>query len=239
MQISPGWLGFSAVLVDYPSDNSTFFFKDDGKAWWDEYRTWKYSCDAASPFKWMTQSFPIDTFESPPIYVWADDKSYPTIKLETPAISGFVVSLRPLGLADPMAVYQSESLIQKLAFSLPNSAPYGFQIVIQRDPSSVTLYSSYFFFIFIVIYLVGTFSRLVTTDIDKRLGIIATLSISVIAFLWTLRQIAGSITSVEDQRSLWQLSAHIWTDHKGMDNPTKYPTKTLPNHFFQAKLSFQ
>jgi hypothetical protein len=37
----------------------------------------------------------------------------------------------------------------------------------------------------------------VTADIDKRLGIIATLSISVIAFLWTLRQIAGSITYVE------------------------------------------
>jgi hypothetical protein len=197
-ETSFGWACFSAPMTDYPSDNSTYFFIENGKAWWADYRTWEYSYSCSSPFQWNTLLFPIDTFESPPIYVWASDGTYLDIKLESSAASGFVVTLKPTGLVEPMTVYQQENLAQRLGLGLPSGGfPYSFQIVIQRDISSITLYSLYFLLIFLIVYLIGGFARLVITDVEKRMGIIATLSISVIAFLWTLRQIAGSITYIE------------------------------------------
>jgi hypothetical protein len=193
-----GSAGFSAPMANYPSDNSTYFFNENGKWTWADFRTWKFSYDSSSPFQWNTYSFPIDKFESPPIYVWATDGSYPNIKLESSAITGFVVTLKPVGLVDSMTVYQQEDLGQRLFLGVPtSSSPYCFRIVVQRDMGSITLYSAYFAFVFLVVYLIGGFSRFVITDVEKRLGIIATLSISIVAFLWTLRQIAGSITYIE------------------------------------------
>jgi hypothetical protein len=123
-------------------------------------------------------------------------ETYPIIKLEAPSIPGFVVTLRPIGKASPEQVFNAENFFER-AFVGQSQSAYEFQMVIQRDPSSIFLYLLYFFSVFFLIYFVGGLSRFLVDDVEKRLGIIATLSISVIAFLWTFRQIAGAITYVE------------------------------------------
>jgi multisubunit Na+/H+ antiporter MnhF subunit len=187
-------------LASYLSSNdTTYFFTVNGKWTWGDYKTWTYTYDSSLSLQWKKlEAFPFDSFESQIIYVWTSDAIYPEIKLEAPVVKGFVVTLRPIGPVDPGTVFSSMSLGERMFIGIsPNAEPYGFQIIVQRDPSSIFLYSLYFFTIFFLVYFIGAFSYLSGIDVEKRIGLLATLSISVVAFAWTLRQIAGSITYIE------------------------------------------
>jgi hypothetical protein len=197
MEELPGLALFSVPLKDYPSGSGTYFFQTNGKETYADYQEWSWTNDTATTFQWESaSSFPVDTFESPPIFIWCSDSTLPIIELVAPSIPGYVVTLRPIGIASPEQVFNSESFFQR-AFVGQSQNTYEFQIVIQRDTSSIFLYLLYFFSVFFLVYFVGGLSRLLIDDVEKRLGIIATLSISIIAFLWTFRQIAGTITYIE------------------------------------------
>jgi len=141
--------------------------------------------------------FPIDKFESPVIYVWTDPEIYPFIELESPKMSGVVLTLRPVGLTDPKKVYESFTIAQKMGHGMPNVKPFGFQIVIQRDTNFILLYLLYFSFVFFLIYYIAALSRLIKINFERKIQMFATLSISVIAFIWSLRQIAGTVSYIE------------------------------------------
>lgn len=193
----PGWSGFSASLGDYPSENTTYFFNKNGIWTWSRYRTWKYSYASVLTLKWNSVGFPVDMFESPIIYVWTTPDIYPSIKLESPETTGFVFTLRKVGLTDPKKVYESFTIAQKLGQGLPSVQPFGFQLVIQRDSNFMLLYFLYFLFVFFLIYYIAALSRLTKMELERKIQLLATLSISVIAFIWTLRQIAGTICYIE------------------------------------------
>lgn len=193
----PGWSGFSASLGDYPSENTTYYIRKNGNLTWADYRTWKYSYTSVLTLQWNSIWFPIDKFESPVIYVWTNSEIYPFIKLESQRISGFVFTLRPIGLTDPAKAYDSFTVAQKMGQGLPNTKPFGFQIIVQRDANFILLYSLYFSFVFFLIYYIAALSRLVNTNFERKIQLFATLSISVIAFIWTLRQVAGDVSYIE------------------------------------------
>ena len=197
VEILPGWSGFSVPLYNYSPKNTTYFFKTDGEWTWVDFKTWTYSYKSAVTLQWNPHSFPIDTFESPLICVWTREGIYPNIKLKTPKIAGYVITLETLGLKDPVEVCQSFTLPQKLSIGLPSRSPFCFKIIVQRDMNSIFLYFAYFFFIFFIIYYIAVLSNLLKMDIKKKISMFASLSISVIAFIWTMRQIAGSISYME------------------------------------------
>jgi len=162
-----------------------------------DYRTWKYSYTSVLTLEWNSVGFPVDIFESPIIYVWTTLDIYPSIELESPEPTGFVFTLRKVGLTDPKKAYESFTIAQKMGQGLPSVQPFGFQIVIQRDTNFMLLYLLYFLFVFFLIYYIAALSRLTKIGFERKIQLLATLSISVIAFIWTLRQIAGTICYIE------------------------------------------
>jgi hypothetical protein len=196
-QASPGWSGFAVSLSESAPENTTYFLKTGNDWTWADYKSWTFSYESVVSLEWNSVTFPLDTFESSMIYVWTSDGFYPQIELDAPKIPGFVVYLKSFGLQEPTKAYESFSISQRMGIGLPSIQPLSFKVMIQRDASFVSLYLLYFSFMFFLIYYIGTLSYLSRLDVEKKIGIFASLSVSIIAFIWTMRQIAGDISYVE------------------------------------------
>ena len=79
----------------------------------------------------------------------------------------------------------------------PSVDVLAFQIIIQRDSCSLALYTLYVLFIILIVYYSATLSRFALRELNNRLQLFVGVSIAVIAFLWSIKPVVGTITYVE------------------------------------------
>jgi hypothetical protein len=79
----------------------------------------------------------------------------------------------------------------------PSVDALAFQVVVQRDISSLILYSAYVIFVTLIIYYSAALSRIASVELPSKLQMFVGLSIAVVAFLWSVRPVVGTITIVE------------------------------------------
>lgn len=177
---------------------TTLFFYDGKKAWWVDYNVWSFTSNSEMSLVSSDPSyFPFETYDSPIILFWTSSNVSPTIRLRSGSLSGYVLSLRPLGRLNNTYVWQQFDLGQRLFMGLPSFDISAFQVIAQKDPSSLAVYSVYFAFIFFAIYYPAALSRLSRIPLNQKIQTFVGLSIAVVAFLWTIRQVAESLTYVE------------------------------------------
>jgi hypothetical protein len=167
---------------------------------WTDYNTYSYSGEMTLPIPYKSpEQFPADTYASSTIYVWFSKPVYPkvNINLYSSIPKSFIVSIRELGLISPEALYNQFDIGDKLFMGKPSVDVLAFQVVVQRDRSSLILYSAYVIFITLIIYYSATLSRIASIELPNKLQMFVGLSIAVVAFLWSVRPVVGTITIAE------------------------------------------
>jgi hypothetical protein len=141
--------------------------------------------------------FPGDFYQSSVVYVWFNRPFYPEIKL-SPTSSlppGFIVYLTAPEFINPDEFYMNRiEPFERLFTSKPAYDVMAFQIVIQRDFSSLGLYSIYTLILLYLSCEVLILSHFRIPKLKDRLNIFVGLSIANIAFLWSIRQVANTIS---------------------------------------------
>jgi hypothetical protein len=141
--------------------------------------------------------FPGDFYQSSVVYVWFNEPFYPEIKL-SPTSSlprGFIAFLTAPEFISPDEFYMNRiEPFDRLFTSKPTYDVMTFQIVIQRDSSSLGLYSIYTLIVLYVSCEVLILSHFRITELKDRLNIFVGLAIANIAFLWSIRQVANTIS---------------------------------------------
>jgi len=143
------------------------------------------------------EGFPFDVYESETFYIWLNETIYPEVSVQATLQEGFCVSLVDKGLENRTTAYQSFPRVQQQIFGKPQINPLRFQIRIQRDFSSVLLFSIYLGFIVYIIWGLANLCDFIKNRIETEIQVFATMSISVIAFIWVIRQFVSVITWVE------------------------------------------
>jgi len=188
--------------VGIPFDNLKF----DGISYsfnatsWTDYNTYSYSGEMALPIPYKSpEQFPADTYVSSTIYVWFSEPIYPKVKIDlySSIPKSSTVSIRELGLVTPDTLYEKFDILDKLFMGKPSVDALAFQVVVQRDSRSLILYSAYVLFIALIIYYSAVLSRLASIQLSNKLQMFVGLSIAVVAFLWSVRPVVGTITLVE------------------------------------------
>ena len=167
---------------------------------WTDYNTYSYSGEMTLPIPYKSpEQFPADTYASSTIYIWFSKAVYPkvNINLYSSIPKSFIVSIRELGLVTPDALYKQFDIGDKLFMGKPSVDALAFQVVVQRDISSLILYSAYVIFVTLIIYYSAALSRIASIELPSKLQMFVGLSIAVVAFLWSVRPVVGTITIVE------------------------------------------
>ena len=167
---------------------------------WIDYNTYSYSGEMTLPIPYKTpEQFPADTYVSSNVYVWFSEPVYPRVKIDlySSIPKSSIISIRELGLVTPDKLYEQFDIGDKLFMGKPLVDVLAFQIVVQRDRNSLILYSAYVLFIALIIYYSATLSRIALIELPNRLQMFVGLSIAVVAFLWSVRPVVGTITFVE------------------------------------------
>jgi len=188
--------------IGVPFDNLKF----DGVSYsfnatsWTDYNTYSYSGEMTLliPYK-SPEQFPADTYVSSTVYVWFSEPVYPKVKIDlySSVPKSSIVSIRELGVVTPDTLYEKFDIGDKLFMGKPSLDALAFQVTVQRDRSSLILYSAYVLFIALMIYYSATLSRIASMELSSKLQMLVGLSIAVIAFLWSVRPVVGTITFVE------------------------------------------
>jgi hypothetical protein len=162
------------------------------------YGLWTYdykfnrTIDVARP-----ERFPLDVYESETFYIWLNETIYPYVFLRATPQEGFCVSIVDKGLENCTTAYQSFPKVQQQIFGKPQIDPLHFQIRMQRDFSSLLLFCIYLGFVMYMMWGLANFCGFIKNRIETEIQVFATMSISVIAFIWTIRQFVSVITQVE------------------------------------------
>ena len=167
---------------------------------WTDYNTYSYSGEMTLPIPYKSpEQFPADTYVSSTIYVWFSEPVYPKVKIDlySSIPKSSIVSIRELELVTPDTLYEKFDIGDKLFMEKPSVDALAFQVVVQRDSRSLILYSAYVLFIALIIYYSAALSRLASIELPNRLQMFVGLSIAVVAFLWSVRPVVGTITLVE------------------------------------------
>jgi len=194
--IPPSGTGFG-IPFEAPGKPNTFYFWIDDKLIGVDYNSWSFVRNSTLQLNPHSEMFPIDTYISPKILIWTSDGAYPKIELRSGSFPGFVLYLKEIGIIDRNQVYKEFNLVQRLAFGFPANDPLAFQIIAQRNTSSLGVYLAYLFFIFFAIYYVAALSRLARFPLNQKIQIFVGLSIAGVAFLWMIRQAAGALSYAE------------------------------------------
>jgi len=143
------------------------------------------------------ERFPGDFYLSSTIYVWFSGAFYPEITL-SPTSSvprGFILSLTEPRLVNATHFYLNIlPPVHRISVSLPPNDVLAFEIVIQRDMGSLLLNLVYIGFLLWFTSEVIAISHLKIKQVSDRLKILVGLSITSIAFLWSVREVANVIT---------------------------------------------
>jgi len=123
--------------------------------------------------------------------------SFPQTQIQSYGSPPHVESTLELRLVTPDALYKQFDIGDKLFMGKPSVDALAFQVVIQRDRSSLILYSAYVIFVALIIYYSATLSRIASVELPSKLQMFVGLSIAVVAFLWSVRPVVGTITIVE------------------------------------------
>jgi len=167
---------------------------------WTDYNTYSYSGEMTLPIPYKSpEQFPADTYVSSTIYVWFSKPVYPKVKINlySSISKSSIVSIRELGLVTPDLLYEQFDIGDKLFMGKPSVDALAFQVVVQRDRPSLILYSAYVIFVTLIIYYSATLSRIASIELPNKLQMFVGLSIAVVAFLWSVRPVVGTITIVE------------------------------------------
>jgi len=167
---------------------------------WTNYRTYIYSGEMVLPIPYkFPEYFPADRYTSSTIYVWFSKPVYPEVKIDlySSVPKSSIVSIKELGLVSPDTLYEKFDILDKLCMGKPSVDVLAFQIMVQRDSRSLVLYSAYFLFMALIIYYSAALSRAAKIELSTKLRIFAGLSMAVVAFLWSIRSIVGTITLAE------------------------------------------
>lgn len=167
---------------------------------WTDYNTYSHSGAMTLPIPYKSpEQFPADTYVSSTIYVWFSEPVYPKVKINlySSIPKSSIVSIKELGLVTPDTLYEQFDIGDKLFVGKPLIDVLAFQILVQRDRPSLILYSAYVLFIALMIYYSATLSRIASIELSSKLQMFVGLSIAVIAFLWSVRPVVGTITFVE------------------------------------------
>jgi len=139
--------------------------------------------------------FPGDFYQSSIVYVWFNEPFHPQIKL-SPTSSlprGFIALLTAPEFISPDEFYMNRiEPFERLFTSKPAYDVIAFQIIVQRDGSSLSLYSIYTFIVLYASCEVLILSHFRIIELKDRLNIFVGLAIANIAFLWSIRQVANT-----------------------------------------------
>ena len=192
------------------------FSKYSNDSWTSErYEQYTYDDNLSSAYILRANArFPGDFYQSSIFYIWFNEPFYPEIKL-SPTSSlprGFIAFLTEPQFISPDEFYVNRiEPIDRLFTGKPAYDVMTFQIVIQRDSSSLWLYSIYTFIVLYASYEVLILSHLRMKLLKDRLNIFVGLSIASVAFLWSIRQVAN-IASWSEVILIVMLGASITTE---------------------------
>lgn len=201
----PVFAGSIATGVSVPFDNLQdqgeyvkFSKYANGSVTSERYEKYTYDVDLSSAYVLRVSArFPGDFYQSSIIYVWFNEPFYPDVKLSLTSSlpRGFIAFLTAPDFIGPDEFYMNRiEPFDRLFTGKPAYDVMTFQIVIQRDPSSLSLYSIYTFIVLYASYEVLILSRLRMRALKDRLNIFVGLSIASIAFLWSIRQVANIVS---------------------------------------------
>jgi hypothetical protein len=198
----PVFAGSMATGVSVPFEN----LKDQGEcvkfsqysngSWTSErFEQYTYSDNLSSAYVLRANArFPGDFYQSSVVYVWFNEPFYPEIEV-SPMSSlprGFIAFLTAPDFISPDEFYINRiEPLHRLFTGKPAYDIMTFQIVIQRDSSSLWLYLVYTFIVLYASYEVLILSHLRMKVLKDRLNIFVGLSIASVAFLWSIRQVAN------------------------------------------------
>ena len=195
----PVFAGSMATGVSVPFENlrhegQYIGFSADYKESW-RYEQYTYAVNLSSAYVLRANArFPGDFYQSSIVYVWFNEPFYPEIKL-SPTSSlprGFIAFLTAPEFISPDEFYMNRiEPFDRLFTGKPAYDVMTFQIVVQRDSSSLWLYSIYTFILLYASYEVLVLSHLRMKELKDRLNIFVGLSIASVAFLWSIRQVAN------------------------------------------------
>jgi hypothetical protein len=192
-----GTCGIGVPFDNLENDGVSYSFNATS---WVDYNTYRYSGKMVLPIPYKSpERFPADTYTSSTIYVWFSEPIYPDVKIDlySSIPKGCIVHTRELGLVDRHKLFEQFDIGDRLFMGTPEVDALAFQVVIQRDSQSLLMYSAYIVFIAMIIYYSAAFSRIASIRLSNRLQMLVGLSITVMAFLWTVRPIVGTITLPE------------------------------------------
>jgi hypothetical protein len=159
---------------------------------WSTFEGYSYTVNLLSAYSIRASGrFPGDFYSSSTIYVWFSAPFYPSIEL-SPASSlprGFVAFLTNPEFVKPEEFYNNRiDRISHLFIGMPSNDVLTFQIVVQRDSSSIFLYSFYTVIILYAACEVLVLSYYKIESLEGRLEVFVGLAIASVAFLWSIRQ---------------------------------------------------
>jgi hypothetical protein len=164
---------------------------------WTSERFEKYTYDVNLSSTYVLRDslkFPGDSYQSSVVYVWFNEPFYPEIKI-SPTSSlprGFIAFLTVPELVSPDEFYMNRIVpFERLFTGKPAHDVMAFQIVIQRDSSSLWLYSIYTFIVLYASFEALVLSHFRIKELKDRLNIFVGLSIASVAFLWSIRQVTN------------------------------------------------
>jgi len=205
----PVFAGSMATGVSVPFEN----LKDQGEyvkfsqysngSWTSErFEQYTYRDNLSSAYVLRANvRFPGDFYQSSVVYVWFNEPFYPEIEV-SPTSSlprGFIAFLTAPEFISPDEFYMNRiEPFDRLFTGKPAYDVMTFQIVIQRDSSSLSLYLIYTFIVLYASYEVLILSHLRMKALKDRLNIFVGLSIASVAFLWSIRQVANIASWSED-----------------------------------------
>jgi hypothetical protein len=199
---APVFAGSMATGVGVPFENLQdqgeyvkFSTYSNGSVTSERYEKYTYDVNLSSAYVLRANArFPGDFYQSSIVYVWFNEPLYPEIKL-SPTSSlprGFIAFLTAPELISPDEFYMNRiEPFDRLFTGKPAYDVMTFQIVVQRDSSSLWLYSIYTFILLYASYEVLILSHLRVKELKDRLNIFVGLSIASVAFLWSIRQVAN------------------------------------------------
>jgi hypothetical protein len=224
---TPSISGLSVPFSNLESEGEyTAFYSNGGFE-----RFMQYSYDSNMSSIYVSREgilFPGDYYSSSVIYVWFNAPFYPDITL-SPASSlprGYIAYLSAPVFIKPTDYINKIEPFQRLFMPMPSNDVMAFQIIVQRDESSLTLYSVYTFILLFAVGEVLVLSHAKVNEMKDRLSIFVGLAIASVAFLWSVRQVTNVISLPEVVLIMMlgvSISFEVWQTAKDGE---KKPVKT-------------
>jgi hypothetical protein len=227
--------GVFVPFQNLKAEGEVLMFSSDYKQSW---RSQQYTYQASMSSAYIEKEnvlFPGDFYSSSVIYVWFNEPFYPDVVLSPTSsfprgFTGYLSSPR-LITSDEFYRYDIEPF-SRLFISPPSYDVMAFQIILQRDASSLLTYTIYSFILLYASGVVLILSRFRVDDLKDRLSIFVGLAIASIAFLWSVGQVVGVISWSEIVLII-MLGFAISVEIKDIKKPTKTRSSTrLLDSFF-------